>query len=136
MPAHKVPKFGSGLAQPTSQLPKKARRSVRGGVIRPILNRPSARPYPQSNFRFLQRKLSFSSQHIRDSLEIDSRIKHGNPVFKGTRVPIYVIVEELADGATLEDIVEGYPTLNIEQVKAGLDFVASLARIYDDQISD
>jgi uncharacterized protein (DUF433 family) len=133
MPAHRIKSIGNRLTQ---QQPKKAKRRGKSVVTHPIQNRPFARPYSQSNFRFLQRKLSFSPQHIKEHLEIDSRIKHGNPVFKGTRVPVYVIVEELADGTMLEDIVEGYPTLNIEQVKAGLDFVASLARIYDDQVSD
>src|SRR2546430_1016507 len=124
MPEPKVKNVGAKLTQPSYQPPKKAGRRSRGRLTHQNLNRPSLFPASQSNFRFLQRKLLFSPQHIRDSLEIDGSIKHGNPVFKGTRVPVYVVVEELADGATLEDIVEGYPTVNIEQVKAGLDFVA------------
>lgn len=86
----------------------------------------------QSNFRYLQRKLIASPEHVRAAVEINSRIKHGNPVFKGTRVPLYVVIEELADGSTIEDIIEGYPTIDAEQVRAGLDFVSSLTRIYDD----
>jgi len=86
----------------------------------------------QSNLQFLEQKLSTSPQHVQDAIEIDRRIKHGNPVFKGTRVPVYIIIQEIADGTTLDNLIEGYPTLNLEQIKAGLDFAASLSRIYND----
>jgi uncharacterized protein (DUF433 family) len=86
----------------------------------------------QSNFQYLQNKLSSGSAPIKRSVMLDSRIMHGNPVFVGTRIPLYRIVEELADGASLEDLVDGYPSLSIEQIQAGLDFAASLLRIYDD----
>jgi uncharacterized protein (DUF433 family) len=86
----------------------------------------------QSNFLYLQRKLSASSTQIRQSVVIDSRIMHGNPVFSGTRVPLYRIIEELADGTRLEDLIEGYPTLSLEEIQVGLDFAASLLRIYND----
>jgi uncharacterized protein (DUF433 family) len=85
----------------------------------------------QSNFQYLQNKLLNGSISIKQSVMLDSRIMHGNPVFVGTRVPLYRIVEELADGATLEDLVDGYPSLSVEQIQAGLDFVASLLRIYE-----
>lgn len=86
----------------------------------------------QSNFQYLQNKLSSGSATIKQSVMLDSRIMHGNPVFVGTRIPLYRIVEELADGASLDDLVDGYPSLSIEQIQAGLDFAASLLRIYDD----
>lgn len=88
------------------------------------------------NFEYLRRKLSASSDEIRNAVEMNVRIVHGNPVFCGTRVPIYQIVEELADGTTLAEIVEGYPSLTVETVQHGLDFAASLLRIYDEQIPD
>jgi uncharacterized protein (DUF433 family) len=86
----------------------------------------------QSNFLYLQRKLSSSSITIKQEISIDSRIMHGNPVFKGTRIPLYRIIEELADGTRLEELIDGYPSLNLKQIQAGLDFTISLLRIYDD----
>ena len=64
------------------------------------------------------------------------QVMHGNPVFRGTRIPIYQIIEELADGTPLAEIPEGYPSLNMEQIQNGLDFAASVLRIYDDQVSN
>jgi len=89
-----------------------------------------------SNAWYLQRKIAASRDEIRQAVEMNIRVMHGNPVFRGTRVPLYQIVEELADGTTLSEIVQGYPSLTITQVQRGLDFAASLLRIYDDQIPD
>ena len=48
-----------------------------------------------SNFLYLRRKLSASKDELRNAITMDVRIMHGNPVFRGTRIPIYEIVEEL-----------------------------------------
>jgi uncharacterized protein (DUF433 family) len=92
--------------------------------------------WSQSNFGFLWRKLHASSDAIREAVTIDTLVMHGNPIFAGTRIPIYEIVEELADGTTLPEILEGYPSLRLDQIEHALDFAASLLRIYDDQIPD
>jgi uncharacterized protein (DUF433 family) len=39
----------------------------------------------------------------------------GAPVFAGTRVPVRILFENLADGASLEEILDAYPTLRREQ---------------------
>ena len=92
--------------------------------------------WAHSNFQYLRRKLSASSDEVRNAVTMDVRIMHGNPVFRGTRIPIYEIVEEMADGTKLPEIVRGYPSLTVEQIQCGLDFAASLLRIYDEQIPD
>lgn len=46
---------------------------------------------------------------------IDQEILGGTPVFTGTRVPVAVLFENLADGLSLEEILESYPTLKREQ---------------------
>ena len=86
----------------------------------------------QSSIQFLQRKLGFSSESVRSTIVIDARVMHGNPVFKGTRIPLYQIIEELAGGTRLQELPESYPSLTVEQIQRGLDFAASLLRIYDD----
>jgi len=86
----------------------------------------------QSNFLFLRRKLTVSPPHVQQAVTIDSRIMHGNPVFAGTRIPLYQILEELADGTTLGELVEGYPSLSLEKIQASLDYLSSLLRVHDD----
>jgi len=49
-------------------------------------------------------------------IHIHPEIQHGNPVFKGTRIPVYQILQELVDGTSYKDILEGYPSLNHEHL--------------------
>jgi len=47
----------------------------------------------------------------------------GVPVFKGTRVPVASLFENLDDGAKAEEFVEWFPAVKLEQVHAVLSFV-------------
>jgi uncharacterized protein (DUF433 family) len=53
---------------------------------------------------------------IEEIVVSDPEIMRGTPVFKGTRIPVDLVADMLAQGATVEEIVEGYPTLNKEKV--------------------
>ena len=46
---------------------------------------------------------------------------NGKPVIKGTRIPIYVILHMLRDGASFEKIVHEYPKLTDKYIRAVLD---------------
>jgi len=46
----------------------------------------------------------------------DPEIMRGTPVFKGTRIPVDLVADMLAQGATAEEILEGYPTLSKETI--------------------
>jgi uncharacterized protein (DUF433 family) len=45
-------------------------------------------------------------------------------VFRGTRIPVAAVFENLEDGLTIEEIVQMFDGLKQEQVKAVLDFAA------------
>jgi uncharacterized protein (DUF433 family) len=55
-----------------------------------------------------------------DVISIDSEIMSGTPCFRGTRVPIAVLFENLADGQSLDEILESWPTLKREDALAVL----------------
>jgi uncharacterized protein (DUF433 family) len=42
----------------------------------------------------------------------DPDVMHGTPVFRGTRVPVQTLFEYLEEGDTLEDFLEGFPTVS------------------------
>jgi uncharacterized protein (DUF433 family) len=42
----------------------------------------------------------------------DAETMHGTPVFRGTRVPVQTLFEYLEGGETLEDFLEGFPTVS------------------------
>jgi uncharacterized protein (DUF433 family) len=46
----------------------------------------------------------------------DPEIMRGTPVFKGTRIPVELVADMLTQGATAEEILEGYPTLSKEKI--------------------
>lgn len=60
----------------------------------------------------------------RDRISIDPKIHHGKPCIKGTRVPVSVIVGSIAEGNTPERIIESWPQLTQEDIKAALKFAA------------
>jgi uncharacterized protein (DUF433 family) len=53
---------------------------------------------------------------------------HGAPRFRGTRIPVSVVLDSLAAGVTAEELHAEYPTLPDEAVKAALTYAADLAR--------
>jgi uncharacterized protein (DUF433 family) len=58
----------------------------------------------------------------------DPNVMHGQVVVKGTRVPVSVILDCLAAGMTVEEIVAEYPSLTLEGVRAAAAYGAILAR--------
>ncbi len=51
----------------------------------------------------------------------DPEILGGRPVFRGTRVPVEVLFENLEDGLSIDDIIQSYPSLNRADVIACLE---------------
>ena len=58
----------------------------------------------------------------------DPEIMGGTPVYRGTRVPIDMVATMLAQGASTQEILEGYPSLNQEQVELAPLYVAAFRR--------
>jgi uncharacterized protein (DUF433 family) len=58
----------------------------------------------------------------------DPEIMGGTPVYRGTRIPIDLIATMLAQGASTEEILEGYPALNLEQVELAPLYAAAFPR--------
>lgn len=58
----------------------------------------------------------------------DPEIMRGTPVFKGTRIPVELVAEMATEGATVEEILAGYPALSREQVELAPLYVAAFPR--------
>jgi len=54
-------------------------------------------------------------------VKIDPEIMSGAPCFAGTRVPIQNLIDYLEGGESIEDFLEGFPTVSREQVIAFLE---------------
>ena len=55
-------------------------------------------------------------------------VMHGAVCFRGTRIPVYVVLDNLAAGETPERILEQYPSLEPGHVPAAIAYAADLAR--------
>ncbi|EDX77501.1 conserved hypothetical protein [Coleofasciculus chthonoplastes PCC 7420] len=55
-----------------------------------------------------------------EQIEINPKVCHGKPCIKGTRIMVSVILDNLAEGLTLEEIVEDYPPLTIDNVRSAI----------------
>ena len=58
-------------------------------------------------------------------ITVDPQVMGGRPVIKGTRIPIEVVVGELAGGSSFDDIMSGYH-LTMEEIRAALSYAAEL----------
>ena len=65
-------------------------------------------------------------QHFLQRITDDPAIQHGKPCIKGTRTPVYVIIEALALGMEPEKIKEEYRPLTDDDIRACLYFAACL----------
>ncbi|MBX2895199.1 MAG: DUF433 domain-containing protein [Cyclobacteriaceae bacterium] len=59
-----------------------------------------------------------------DHITIDKEIRFGKPTIKGTRIAVSDVLQWFASGMTEEKILEDYPYLSKEQIRAALLFAA------------
>jgi len=61
-----------------------------------------------------------------DRVELNPRVCNGKPVIKGTRIPISVILDQIAAGDSWDAIVVGYPELKKEDIQAALLYASAV----------
>jgi uncharacterized protein (DUF433 family) len=63
---------------------------------------------------------------VTDRIVIDPEICNGRPTIRGTRISVYTILDFLGAGDSIEDVLDGYPTLTREDVLACLQYSAQM----------
>jgi len=63
-----------------------------------------------------------------DHITSDPGICHGKACFKGTRIMVSVILDNLAAGIPPREVVESYPSLRPTSIQAAMAYAADLAR--------
>ncbi len=66
-----------------------------------------------------------------DRIEIDSRICGGKPVIRGTRIPVSVVLDQIAQGESWDSILKGYPELSRGDVEAALLYAKATIEMTD-----
>ena len=64
----------------------------------------------------------------RDRIESEPETLHGKVRIQGTRIPVSVVLDNLAAGLTHPEVLASYPSLKEEDIRACLAYAAELAR--------
>ncbi len=59
-----------------------------------------------------------------DRIEINAQVMMGKPVIKGTRVTVELLLRKLAEGATEGELLDAYPKLTLEDIRAAIAYAA------------
>ena len=63
-----------------------------------------------------------------DRITFDPAIMGGRACIRGMRIPVSIVVGQLAHGATTEEVLKDYPDLDREDVRQALEYAAWLAQ--------
>ena len=63
-----------------------------------------------------------------DRITFDPQIMGGRACIRGMRIPVSVIVGQIAHGATFEEILEGYPDLERQDIQQAIEYAAWLTQ--------
>ncbi len=63
-------------------------------------------------------------QHI----TVDPHVCHGRACIRNTRIPVAVVLDNLAAGVSTEELLDSYPSLTDEDIRAAMAYAAQLSR--------
>jgi len=64
----------------------------------------------------------------RKYITVDTSVCHGKPCIRGARIMVSVVLDNLAAGLSVEEILRSYPLLRREDINAAIAYAAELAR--------
>jgi uncharacterized protein (DUF433 family) len=70
-----------------------------------------------------------SERELLSRITRDPNICHGKPVIRGLRYPVSTLLELLASGMTPEEILQDYPDLEMNDLRAALLYAARLSEV-------
>jgi uncharacterized protein (DUF433 family) len=59
-----------------------------------------------------------------ERIDVNSKVMLGKPVIRGTRIPVELILRKLGEGATVEDLLDAYPRLTSDDIRAALTYAS------------
>jgi len=62
--------------------------------------------------------------HANERIEINPKVLLGKPVIRGTRISVELILRKLGEGATEPELLESYPHLTREDIRAAITYAA------------
>ena len=62
--------------------------------------------------------------HATNRIEVNPNVMLGKPVIRGTRIPVELVLRKLGEGANQADLLDAYPRLTPEDIRAALAYAA------------
>lgn len=62
--------------------------------------------------------------NYKEYIILNTEVRFGKPTIKGTRITVYDVLGWLASGMTIQDIIDDFPELNEDQIRACLSYAA------------
>jgi len=69
-----------------------------------------------------------ADEKLIELIKVDPKIMHGRACVRGTRIPVSVVLDCLAAGMSEDEVLEDYPTLSREGIRACIAYGSLLAR--------
>jgi uncharacterized protein (DUF433 family) len=63
-----------------------------------------------------------------DHITVNPAVLHGKACIRGTRIPVAVVLANLADGLSASEIIGSYPSLTLQGIQAALAYASDLAQ--------
>ena len=67
-------------------------------------------------------------EKLGERIEVNPKILGGKPVIKGTRIPVYLVLELLSAGYDFKRIIQAYPALSEEDIKAAVNYAVQIVK--------
>jgi uncharacterized protein (DUF433 family) len=67
-------------------------------------------------------------EELLERITADPKLCGGKPCIKGTRIYVSIILDALAEGLTPEEVIDHYPSLQVEDIRAAVAYGAELAQ--------
>ena len=77
---------------------------------------------------YVERRPIMTRDDLLGRISVDPKVCGGKPCVRGTRIYVAIILDALAEGLTPEQIIDHYPLLKVEDVRAAVAYGAELTR--------
>jgi uncharacterized protein (DUF433 family) len=67
-------------------------------------------------------------EQLLERVSVDPAVCAGKPCIRGTRIYIAILLDALAEGLSPEEIIDHYPSLSVDDIRAAVAYAADLAR--------
>ena len=74
------------------------------------------------------RRLTMKHEDLLARITVNPKVCTGKPCIRGTRIYISIILDALAEGLTPEEIIDHYPSLTADDIRAAVAYAAELAK--------